>query len=286
MLLFLAVFGAAVALKADGSHLDTVILDDGNRIHGIVVEDTSDHLLLRDNGVDRRLSRQRVLKVIYDDAEAPLRESATASPVPAAPVYLQPTGDPALTDYCNGLSEFYGFPVYQVVAVQQRVPMEEVPVVLHLAVQAHVAPNVVLGLRLGGLSWGGVALKLGVGNDAFFVEGGDVLVGSPFEHLYIGFWGLPHRRWARLRLSDADIIECVNLRFVNTYYHRPLVELGRVRRVEPFYHHAWRPQAEHVVPVEHAVPVQRREGWQQPRRGRGHAYGHEDRDHDRDGRRD
>jgi hypothetical protein len=270
---FLSLFSAAVPLKADSAHLDTVYLVGGDRIDGTVVEDTKDHVLLKDGGVERRFSRDRVLKVSYGDPDAPLRDFVTPTQVPTAATMapvgapLVPAGDPALTDYCNGLAEYYQVPVYQVVAVQQRVPMEEVPVVLHLALRAHVAPNVVLGLRLGGLSWSGISLKLGLGNDVFFVEGGEVLVGTPLERLYVGFWGLPRRRWAALRLSDEDIIDCVNVRFVNAYYHRPLVELGRVRRVEHFYHHAWRPEARVVV----------RERETEPRHHRvRHGHGHED----------
>lgn len=266
ILSIISLFSAAVPLRADSAHLDTVYLIGGDRLNGTVVEDTKDHVLLKDGGVERRFSRDRILKVSYGDPDAPLRDAAASDATPTvvptaaamAPVgaALRATGDPALTDYCNGLAEYYQVPVYQVVAIQQQVPMEEVPVVLHLALRAHVAPNVVLGMRLGGLSWGGVSLKLGLGNDVFFVDGGQVLIGTPLERLYVGFWGLPRRRWASLRLSDADIIDCVNVRFVNSYYHRPLVELARVRHEEHFYRHAWRPEAR--VVVHEPAPAHRR----------------------------
>jgi hypothetical protein len=236
-------------LAAAEAHLDSVVLSDGSRLMGLVTEDADDHVTVREHGVDRRLSRSRVLRVDYNDPDAPLytipaesaRPAAPVDAATAAPTSLQPSTDPALTDYCNGVADYYQVPVWQVVSVQQRLPIEEVPVVFHLAAAAHVSPNLVLSLHLGGLSWGQVGLRFGLGNDLFYVEGGPGLVGTHYGRLYHEFWSLPRARWVGLRLSDADIVDCVNLRFVTRYYHRPVVEVAKIRVQEPFYRHAWRP---------------------------------------------
>lgn len=239
---------AVTPLAAAEVHLDSVVLSDGTRLMGTVTEDTDAHIVMDDHGVVRTLSRSRVLKVNYNDTDAPLHEvddsstvSSTADSAPASTPSLQSTGDPALTDYCNGIADRYQVPVYQVVSVQQQVPVDEVPVVFELAARAHQSPSMVLGLRLGGLSWGAVSLRLGLSNDAFYVDGGSVVLGTPYAHLYTNFWGLPRARWASLRLSDADIVNCVNFRFVSGYYHRPLVEVVKVRQTQPVYRHVWRP---------------------------------------------
>lgn len=253
---------AVTPLAAAEAHLDSVVLSDGTRLMGTVTEDTDAHIVIDDHGVVRTLSRSRVLKVNYNDADAPLHEvddssagSGTADNASAGAPDLQAGDDPALTDYCNGIADHYQVPVYQVVSVQQQVPVDEVPVVFELAARAHQAPSMVLGLRLGGLSWGAVSLRLGLGNDAFYVDGGSVVIGTPYAHLYTGFWGLPRARWAGLRLSDADIINCVNFRFVSGYYHRPLAEVVKVRQVQPVYRHVWRPVVVHRTVVKHVAPV-------------------------------
>lgn len=241
----------AAPLAAYAASQDTLTLTDGTRLHGQVVEETDDHVTLMDGGVQRKFSRSRVLQVAYNSSigseQAPAAKSYAPEPASQptydpAPVssHMQPTGDPATTDYYNGVADHYQVPITQVVYVQQQgVPMEEVPVVFELAARARVAPGVVLGLRLGGLSWRDVGLHFGIGTDAFYVNVGAGAVTAPYQHLYNGFWHRPRRSWGGIVLSDDDITDCVNLQFVSGYWHRPVREVMGYRGGGERYHQVY-----------------------------------------------
>lgn len=272
LILFSALSLQAVAGEATQ---DTLILTDGTRLQGRVTEDADDHVTLQDQGVERKISRARVLKVTYNDAPA---AQATATPA-----MLVPTTDPEATEYYNGVAEHYHVPATQVVYVmQQGVAMEEVPVVFELATRARVAPGVVLGLRLGGLSWREVGLHFGIGTEAFYVDAGVGALSGRYGSLYSRFWHRPRRTWAGIVLSDADIIDCVNLSFVSGHWHRPVREVITFRSSGQRYHQVWARYARPSVKAERRAEHRMEKG--SPSRRPADHGGHEARrDHDRRG---
>ena len=130
--------------------------------------------------------------------------------------------DGKLRAFYLSVGDFYGVPGPQVVAVRDRyrLPDEELPVVFFLAAQAHVAPSVIMDLRLGGKSWLDITFHYGLDPNAFFIPVGAVRMGPPYGHAY-GYYGKfqARRDWRKIALTDADVIGLVNLKFM-TQYHR------------------------------------------------------------------
>jgi hypothetical protein len=132
--------------------------------------------------------------------------------------------DGKLQAFYLSVGDYYGVPGPQVVAIRNRyrLPDEELPVVFFLATQAHVAPSVIMGLRLGGRSWLDISFHYGLDPNAFFVPVRIAKIGPPYGHAY-GYYGKyrTRRDWRKIALTDADIVGLVNLKFITRYHRMP-----------------------------------------------------------------
>jgi hypothetical protein len=146
------------------------------------------------------------------------------------PVFFVPTafaGDPqwnfGISAGPEGLSGFhlsvgnhYQVPQREVVVVRERgISEDELPVVFFLARHAHVPPHVVMDLRLHRRSWQEITLHLGLSPEIFYVP---VKGGPPHGHAYGHYKKHPKGGWGKVRLSDAEIVNQVNLHFLSRHY--------------------------------------------------------------------
>jgi hypothetical protein len=253
-------------LKAD----DTVTLTDGSVIKGQVMEETSDHVVLMDHGLKRTLDRSLVSSVSFNtggeassaagspaSAAAPSEGGNTIPSAPANPGpdsgAPAPGGPPASgggtvpsmptqeqQDYALGLSDYYQVPPQQVWGYEDMgIPFEELPVIYYLARRAGVDPGMVADYRSSGASYVSICMRLGLSPDVFYWD--DIYsrdLGGPYSGVYFRyhhFYG--HWYWDSLALTDADIINLVNLRFTCDYWHRPYYEVARERVYgHPFFY--------------------------------------------------
>ncbi len=120
-----------------------------------------------------------------------------------------------LDGFFLSIGDFYRVPREKIVYVRERhIPDEEVPVVFFIAREARVAPEKVVALRLKGRSWRDIAIHFRLGPEVFFVKG--VRAYGPYARPY-GYY--PGRAdWRRVRFTDADVVNCVNLRFMSEHY--------------------------------------------------------------------
>ena len=96
---------------------------------------------------------------------------------------------------------------------------EELPLVFFLAARAHVSPQAVIELRLGRLSWLDVALRLRLSPDIFFLSLGTERIGPPYGNAYGYYWKRGRAGdWRGLALTDREVIDLVNLRFMSEYH--------------------------------------------------------------------
>ena len=96
---------------------------------------------------------------------------------------------------------------------------EELPLVFFLAARAHVGPQAVIDLRLAKLSWLAIALRLRLSPEIFFLPVMAERVGPPYGNAY-GYYRKYGRAgdWSRLVLSDREVVDLVNLRFMSEYH--------------------------------------------------------------------
>jgi hypothetical protein len=102
---------------------------------------------------------------------------------------------------------------------RHRLLDEELPVVYFLAARAHVGPQAVIDLRLGRRSWFEVAVHLGLSPEIFFLPVRAERIGPPYGNAY-GYYRKRGRGgdWKALVLSDREVVDLVNLRFLSEYH--------------------------------------------------------------------
>jgi hypothetical protein len=102
---------------------------------------------------------------------------------------------------------------------RHRLLDEELPVVYFLAARAHVGPQAVVDLRIGRRTWFDVAVRLGLSPEIFFLPVRAERIGPPYGNAY-GYYRKHGRGgdWRTLVLSDREVVDLVNLRFLSEYH--------------------------------------------------------------------
>jgi len=116
------------------------------------------------------------------------------------------------------IGSHYNVPEKEVIIVREKkIPDEELPVVFFLARKTSVAPELLISLRLNGMSWMAIAKQYNVGADVFYVP---VVVepGPPYGKAYGLYKNKKKSEWKKIELTDSEIVNFVNLRFISDHY--------------------------------------------------------------------
>lgn len=134
-----------------------------------------------------------------------------------------------LRGFYLSLGEYYRVPEREIMVIRdRRIPDYDIPVVLYIAQRAHVAPGVVVDLRLAGNSWMDITLRFGLGPDIYYVPVRRVY-GPPYGNAYGYYKNKKRKDWHSIRLADDDVVNLVNLRFISERYGHPPEEVMRMR---------------------------------------------------------
>jgi hypothetical protein len=125
-------------------------------------------------------------------------------------------GPDGVNGFNLSIGNHYQVPEREVVVVRERgIPEEELPVVFFLARHARVAPEVIIDLRHHRRSWHDITLHLGLSPEIYYVP---VKGGPPYGNAYGHYKKHPKGGWGRAHLSDAAIVNQVNLNFLSRQY--------------------------------------------------------------------
>ncbi len=122
------------------------------------------------------------------------------------------------------VGSYFRVPEAEVLAVRDRyrVADEELPVVFFLAARAHVAPGVIVDLRLGGKGWFDIAVRYHLPPDVFFVAVPAGPIGPPYGNAYGHYRKYQERHvWGQVVLTNREVVDLVNLRFISEYQKVP-----------------------------------------------------------------
>lgn len=125
--------------------------------------------------------------------------------------------DEGILPFYYGVSNYYEAPKDEVLAVQSRLAPEEVPVAFHIATRAGVSPIEVAEARAAGHGWVEVGQRYGVGPAAFHVPM-ERAPGPPYGNAWGYYRNKPQHEWNTIRLTDREVIDLVNLRFLSEHY--------------------------------------------------------------------
>lgn len=131
-------------------------------------------------------------------------------------------------DFLPDVGEFFGAPLKTLNALSEKLPPDEVPVLLHIAKEAGVAPQRVLDLRLAGKTWADIVSFLKLSPAIFHVDV-EGPVGPPYGRALGYYRNKPRKEWGKIVLPDADIVNLVNLKFLSLHFGLPPGEVINLR---------------------------------------------------------
>lgn len=125
----------------------------------------------------------------------------------------------------NGISEFhlaisnhYKVEEKEIITVsKKRISNEELPIVFFLAKKAGVKSSVIIQMRLNGNSWQEVADRFKLKPDIFFIDLKSN-PGPPYGKAYGHYKNKSKNKREQIRLTDDDIVNFVNLKFITGHY--------------------------------------------------------------------
>jgi len=127
-------------------------------------------------------------------------------------------GDGGIKGFYLAIGEHYKVPEKQIVVVREKkITDEELAVVFFLAQRARVAPDVVIKLHLGGKSWMEISAHFGLTAEIFYVPVKRA-PGPPYGKAYGHFKNKKKNQWTTIKLTDTEVVNFVNLKFISEHY--------------------------------------------------------------------
>jgi hypothetical protein len=125
----------------------------------------------------------------------------------------------SIGDFHVAVANYYHVPEREVIVIRERrIPDDEIPVALFIARHASVPWTRVVDMRLRGDSWWDISVRLGVQPDVYYIPVA-VAPGPPYGRA-LGHYKKKHRKeWRTIVLTDADVVNLVELRFLSEHYH-------------------------------------------------------------------
>jgi hypothetical protein len=122
-------------------------------------------------------------------------------------------------DFHVAVANYYHVPQREVIVIRERrIPDDEIPVALFMARHAGVPSSRVVDMRLRGDSWWNISVRLGLAPEVYYVPVA-VTPGPPYGRA-LGHYKKKHRKeWKTIVLTDADVVNLVELRFLSEHYH-------------------------------------------------------------------
>jgi hypothetical protein len=115
--------------------------------------------------------------------------------------------DRGITGFSLSIGDYYRVPAQEIIMIERSVPDIETSVIYYLARHSHRSPQFILNMRLRGLSWWDITLRLGLNPRTIYIVDSRRHLGPPY-----GNYVRNHR------LNDAEIIDLVNVRFLSSYH--------------------------------------------------------------------
>lgn len=118
--------------------------------------------------------------------------------------------DRGITGFSLSIGDYYRVPTHEIITIERSIPYYETSVVYYLARHSHRTPQYITSLRLRGMDWWEISIRLGLDPHTLYVVDSRRHAGPPYGKAY-GY----DRNY---RLNDSEVVELVNTRFISTYY--------------------------------------------------------------------
>jgi hypothetical protein len=131
-----------------------------------------------------------------------------------------------LSNYHLSMGNYFNVAEKEILSCgQKNILEEELPVVFLMAQKSGSAPEVIASRHAGGVSWMNMARHFNLSPRIFYVPTGGQVKTAPYKKIY----GNYQANKSRIQLSDPDIVNLVNLKFMSDHYGRDPREIIQMR---------------------------------------------------------
>jgi len=171
--------------------------------------------------------------------------------------------DRGINGFSLSIGDYYRVPQQEVMIIERSIPRDEMSVVYFLARESHRDARYISDLRVRGVSWWDISLRLGLDPRTLYVIDSNRHAGPPYGKSY------GYSKTKNHHLRDSEIVELVNVRFLSDYHHISPDEVINRRRTGERYNRI----------DEHFRDKNRPQYREERREDRGSKGGKEDRGH-------
>lgn len=134
-----------------------------------------------------------------------------------------------MSGFYLSMGNYYQVPEREIIIIRDRgIPHYDILVVLFIARRAHVPPAVIIDLRLSGRSWNDITLHFGLSPEIYYVPV-RIVPGPPYGRAYGYYRNKPKKEWRKIVLSDDDVVNLINLKFISEYHGYGTEDIIRMR---------------------------------------------------------
>lgn len=139
--------------------------------------------------------------------------------------------DEGIESFYLAIGSHYNVPHHEIREVHARhIPDEELPVVFFFAAHAHVQPAVIIDLRLRHKTWHDISVYYNLSPEIYYVPVETKRIGPHHGKAYGHYKNRPHKHnWRKLKLSDREVVDLVNLKFMSEYHQYPSEQIIQMR---------------------------------------------------------
>jgi len=120
--------------------------------------------------------------------------------------------DRGINSFSLSIGDYYRVPQQEVLVIERSIPRDEMSVVYFLARESHRDARYISNLRMRGISWWNISLRLGLDPRTLYVVDTHRHSGPPYGKAY------GYSKNKKYHLRDSEIIELVNVRFLSDYH--------------------------------------------------------------------
>jgi hypothetical protein len=112
---------------------------------------------------------------------------------------------------------------------------EDLPVVLFLAGHNKTGPTRIAGLRAKGESWMSIMENRVISPSVFYFILAGKIESKTFAPIFARYDSIPDKKWHEMSLSDDEIRDIVNLKFIYSYHDYSVFEVMKMRDLGKSY---------------------------------------------------
>ncbi|MCH9024690.1 MAG: hypothetical protein IH931_05080 [candidate division Zixibacteria bacterium] len=134
-----------------------------------------------------------------------------------------------LKSFYLSIGEHYKAPETEIIIVRKyNIPDDEMPVVFFISRHGDVDAGLVVKLRSEGKSWFEISAQFGVSPDVYYVSFAND-PGPPYGKAWGHYKNKKRKDWKKIHLSDGDVVNFVNIKFMSERYGYTPDEIVKMR---------------------------------------------------------